>query len=239
MTIAGMQPYLFPYIGYFQTINCAEYFVIADNAQFIDQGWINRNRILVHEKPHMITVPLIKDKTHLKINERYFASEFNQKYKNKILKSIHHAYCKAPNFKLCYDLIESILMYNSDNVADFTYNSLREICSYLDIKTALILQSELNTPSGLDAQDTIIYICRKFNAKICINAIGGMELYSAKKFRENNVTLKFIKTKESLEYKQFNNKFVPNLSIIDVMMFNYVNDIRKMLTDYDLIDGIN
>lgn len=239
MKIAGMQPYLFPYIGYFQIIYAADRFVIADNAQFINRGWINRNRILVDDKAHMITAALTKDCSHLKINERFFTNEFNEKGKKKILKTIHHAYKKAPNFKICYDLVESILMYNNNNVAEFTKNSLKEICSFLEIETLVLTQSELDIPSQLEAQDTVIQICKKLNATRCINAIGGMQLYSAKEFEKNGVDLKFIKIKEAFKYKQFNDQFIPNLSIIDVMMFNSQMETKKLLTEFDLIDGKN
>lgn len=237
MNIAGMQPYLFPYIGYFQIIKCTDRFVIADNLQYINQGWINRNRILVQNKIHMITAPIKKDKAHLKINERYFSTEFNEKSKKKFLKTIHHAYREAPNFRDAFELIEFIIMYQNSNVAAFTYNSIKEICSFLDIKTSLMLQSELPIPENQNAEESVIHICKLLNAKRCINAIGGRELYSAENFRENGIKLEFIKTRESLRYAQFNDVFVPDLSIIDVMMFNTKDEILELLDEYDLIEG--
>lgn len=237
MDISVMQPYLFPYIGYFQMINCADYFVIGDNYQFIKGGWINRNRILINDTEHMITIPMLKDSAYLGIDKRYLAND--PCGRDKILKTIFNTYRRAPHFESCFELVEKILKFSNNNVAEYIHNSLQEVCYYCDIKTPFLIKSELNLPTDLDAQDTIIYICNKLNGDRYINAIGGIELYSAKKFRENGITLKFIKTKESLEYRQFNNKFVPNLSIIDVMMFNSVSEIQKLLTEYDLIDGKN
>lgn len=237
MDIAGMQPYLFPYIGYFQLINLVDCFVIADNLQFINQGWINRNRVLVHGREHLITFPIKKDSAFLKINERYFFDNADQRDSKKILNMLNHAYRKAPNFETCYSLIEVILKFENKNVAKFTTNSLKEICVYLDIKTKFIIESELKMPLDLSAQERIVQICKKLGADRCINAIGGVELYSAKAFEENGVTLKFMKTKESLRYKQFNENFVPNLSIIDVMMFNSQKAIKKLLGEFELING--
>lgn len=237
MDIAGMQPYLFPYIGYFQLINLVDCFVIADNLQFINQGWINRNRVLVHGREHLITFPIIKDSAYLSINERYFVDDSKEKYKGKILNTLNHAYRKAPKFDTCYALIEEILNFENKNVAKFIINSLELICTYLDIKTKLVVESEFTIPSELGPQDRIIYLCRKLGADRCINAIGGIELYSVKEFQENGLTLEFIKTKTSLNYKQFNYKFVPNLSIIDVMMFNSVIEIRSLLGEFELLGG--
>lgn len=239
MDISIMQPYLFPYIGYFQLINCSDYFVVADNVQFIKRGWINRNKILINGKAHMITVPVIKDSAFLDIKERCFIDDPDAKFRNKTLNTIYHAYHKAPNFDECYELVRKILNFSNTNVVKYNYNSLEKICSYLDIKTIFLKESELNAPSELSYQDTAIYLCNKFNAERYINAIGGTQLYSAKKFRENGIKLKFVKTRETLIYKQYGSDFVPGLSIIDVMMFNSREEIRQLLTEYDLIDGNN
>lgn len=239
MDVSMMQPYLFPYIGYFQMINCSDYFVISDNVQYIKRGWINRNRILLDGHAHMITLPVVQHGAFLKINERYFVNDANNQGKVQMLKTIDHAYRKAPNFKDSYELIERVLDFSNNNVAAFLNNSLKEICQYIGIKTPILIKSKLNPPAGLDHQDSIIHVCNKLNADRYINAIGGTELYSAQRFRENGLSLKFIKTRESLNYKQFKNNFVQNLSIIDIMMFNSPAEIRELLTEYDLIDGSN
>ncbi|WKY46924.1 WbqC family protein [Eubacteriaceae bacterium ES3] len=239
MNISIMQPYLFPYIGYFQMINCSDYFVIDDEDQYIKRGWINRNRILVDGKDYMITLPVVKDNYRLGINERYYVDDPDNKIEEKFLKTIEHAYKKAPNFGACYELIKEILRFDNKNVAEFTGNSLNKICRYLEIETPMRYQSEINPPKNLDYQDSVIYICKEMEASCYINAIGGTELYSNRVFDENDLTLKFIKTRESLEYKQYWNTFIPNLSIIDVMMFNSLEEIKALLTEYDLISGKN
>lgn len=239
MVISIMQPYLFPYIGYFQMISCSDYFVIADDVQFIKKGWINRNRILVNNEPKMITLPLNNDHYYLNINERYFENKSEGKGQSSFLNKIYNAYHKAPEFNYCYPLVERIIKYENYNVAEYLTNSLIEICAYLDIGTEFLIESDLAPPPELDTQESIIYVCKKLNATCYINAIGGTELYSARKFRDNNIALKFIKTNGALLYKQFYNKFVPGLSIIDVMMFNSQTETKKLLKEYHLIDGKN
>lgn len=239
MDISIMQPYLFPYIGYYQMINGSDYFVIADDVQFIKKGWINRNRILLNGEPSLITLPLNRDSTYLKIYERSFENQAGSKRRITFLNKIVNSYHKAPEFTNVYPLIEKIMSFENYNVAEFLHNSIKEICLYLDISTKIIVESTLNLPSELDYQDSIIYVCKELKAKRYINPIGGMDLYSRRKFEENSIELKFIKTRETLDYRQFYNKFVPNLSIIDVMMFNPRADIKAILTEYDLIDGRN
>lgn len=237
LDISIMQPYLFPYICYFQMINCSDVFVVADDLQFIKGGWINRNCILMDNAAMLITLALVKGSSRAMINERCFVDESHCSGKNMMLNKICNAYRKAPYFNECYELIEKILNYGNNNVAEFVYNSLKKVCAYLNITTILLRESKFDSPPGLDAQDKIIYICKELKAKRYINAIGGIELYSAKKFEENGLKLKFIQCRETLEYKQFKKPFVPGLSIIDVMMFNSVDEIQKLLTEFDLVDG--
>ena len=61
-----MQPYLFPYIGYFQLIHSSDEFIIYDNIEYTKKGWINRNRILFNGSPQIFTIPLKKDSDFLK-----------------------------------------------------------------------------------------------------------------------------------------------------------------------------
>jgi hypothetical protein len=239
MKIAIMQPYLFPYIGYFQLINCADVFVIHDNVQYIKGGWINRNRVLINDKAAMTTFPIKKDSTFQHINKRYFVPELNHQVKSKFLKKINFSYHRAPHYLECLALIDEILSNENLNVADFVEFSLRKICTYLEIDTPILLESEMELPGGLKAEEKIIHVCKNLKGDCYVNAIGGMSLYSASHFTESGITLKFIKTNESLKYKQFNEPFIPGLSILDVMMFNSKAEIKNLLEEYDLIDGLN
>ena len=77
-------------------------------------------------------------------------------------------------------------------------------------------------------------INKKLNSTIYINAIGGQELYDKDVFLDSGIELKFIKTLP-YEYKQFNNEFVPNLSIIDILMFNSKEEVNLLLNKYELV----
>lgn len=237
MDISIMQPYLFPYIGYYQMIKCSDIFVVADDVQYIKKGWINRNRILLNGEAEMITMPLKSASSFLNINERYFSNHPDSKGRRTFMNKIENSYYKAPEFSVVFPLLERIINFENNNVADFLINSIKVICQYLDIKTELLVESDFNLSPVLHYQDTVIHICKELKAKRYINSIGGMDLYSNKKFKENDIHLKFIKTRESLKYRQYYDKFVPNLSIVDVMMFNSPQKIQTMLTAYDLIDG--
>jgi len=229
MTVAIMQPYLFPYIGYWQLLNAVDTFVIYDDVNFIKQGYINRNSILVGDKVQKITLEVIGASSNRMINKVEVGN--NTK---KLLKSINQAYKKAPEYETVFPLIESILGNSENNLAKFLANSIQMISSYLEIDTKIIYSSDLEKDNNLRAQDKILDICKRLGASHYINAIGGQDLYSKEAFRTKDLELNFMQT-ELIEYKQFKNEFVPYLSIIDIMMFNSINKIREMLNRYELV----
>ncbi|WP_456390074.1 WbqC family protein [Hydrogenimonas sp.] len=229
MTVGSNQPYLFPYIGYWQLMNMSDAYVISDSMQYIKKGYVNRNNILVDGKRHLITLEVLGVKTGKNINEVMVGNN-----KKKILKSIFHAYKKAPYFEEVYPMIENIMNYDEKNLAKFLGHSIKKIAAYLDIKPKFIYLSDLQGETPLRAQARTIDICKRVNADHYINAVGGQKLYSKEDFAEEGIKLEFLQTGD-IKYKQFGNEFVPNLSIIDVMMFNSQDETKKMLGECTLI----
>lgn len=230
MKIAIMQPYFFPYIGYFQLINAVDKFIVYDDVNYIKQGWINRNRILLNNNAFFLTVQLKGASSFKKINE----IEININ-KSKLLKTIYQAYNRAFYFNEVYKLIESIIRFNESNLARFVLNSLFEISKYLNINSIFLISSEICIAPELKGQERILKICRQLDASNYYNAIGGVNLYSKAKFLQDNVKLKFIRPK-SIIYNQFDGEFIPNLSIIDVLMFNPKERVIQMLNEYELLE---
>ncbi len=234
MKVAIMQPYFMPYIGYFQLMNSVDTFVVYDNIQFSKKGWINRNRILVNGQDQFISIPLKKDSDYLNVNQRFLSADFN-KEGIKILNKIKGTYGKAPFFNSVFPLIEEVLNFANNNLFDFIYNSLECINSFLGIKCKLVKSSELGfNIEEFKGQDKVIEICNHLNAKIYINPIGGLDLYNKADFKNKNIELSFLKSKP-IVYNQYLNEFVPWLSIIDVLMFNSVEDVNIMLNKYDVV----
>ena len=231
--LAIMQPYIFPYIGYFQLINSVDEFIIYDNIQFTKKGWINRNRILANGKDQLITIPLKKDSDYLDIVEREL-SESWEKDKNKILNVIKSSYNKAPYFQEAFNIIRECLNNPERNLFKFIYDSIILINEYLEIKTPIVISSSINADHALKSQDKVLSLCKAQKADVYINSIGGVKLYDKEIFRHNEIELNFIKS-NPIEYKQFKNEFVPWLSIIDVLMFNSKDTIKNYLNEYTLI----
>ena len=232
MKVGIMQPYFFPYIGYWQMMNAVDRYVIYDDVNYINRGWINRNRILVNGEAQYCNLRLSKASQNKLINEIQLAND--RKARNDLLSTVRHAYGKAPEFEHAYPLIERILGLEEDNLARFLQIHMEWIAEYLGIQTEFVLSSELKKDSGLRGEEKILHICKLLGADTYVNAIGGQELYSKERFREENIDLRFLKT-GGIEYTQFKNTFVSNLSIIDVMMFNSKSRIQELLREYELI----
>ncbi len=228
-----MQPYFLPYIGYFQLINAVDEFVIYDNIEFTKKGWINRNRILVNGDDAYITIPVKKDSDYLDVCERYLAETWSSERK-KMLNRITESYRKSPYFEEAYPVIEKIMLFEDGNLFKFIYNSVCNIMGYLSVKTSLIVASSININHSLKSEKKVIEICKSRQADSYLNPIGGLELYSKGNFSQVGIELQFLKAQD-ISYKQFENEFVPWLSIIDVMMFNSRDQIRKLLDKKVLI----
>jgi hypothetical protein len=229
MKIAIMQPYLFPYIGYFQLIKSVDKFVVYDDVNYIKQGWINRNRILLNNKDFLLGLNLEGASSFKLINEINVGSNTV-----KILKTIEQAYLKAPFYLEIFPLVQSILLQKEQNLARYIYNQLSWLCQYLDIKTEFVFSSTIDKDNALRGQDKVISICKKLGGHTYVNSSGGQDLYSKIDFSRHQLDLLFVKSR-MISYPQYNNEFIPWLSIIDVLMFNSKDQVKLFLDEYDLI----
>jgi hypothetical protein len=232
MKVGIMQPYFFPYIGYWQLMSSVDKYVIYDDVNYIKGGWINRNKILMNGKSKMINLKMKGASPNKLINEVFVAKD--EIYNRKLLRTIEYCYKKAPYFSNVFPLVEEIILYNEEVLSTYLENSIRKIAKYLEMNTEIILSSDLNKDNSLKGQDKIIEICRILGATEYYNAKGGINLYSKEIFDYNGIKIRFIETK-LFEYFQHINKFEPNLSIIDVLMFNSKEEVKELLSLYHLI----
>lgn len=233
MIIGGNQPYFIPYIGYWQLMNAVDAYVIADDLQYIDHGWVNRNRILTNKTNEtFFNLELEKAPYTNAINERNISNVFNPKKK---LSMIQSSYGKAPFAQDGMQLMESILFYPERNLGDFLVHSINCIKDYLEIKTPLYLGSDLGMNPDFHREEIVYQRCRQLNADSWYNAIGGQALYDPEEFKKRGLRLGLLKTGD-VRYRQFGKEFIPNLSIIDVIMFNSKDAIFEMLNQYTVIE---
>jgi hypothetical protein len=232
-TVGIMQPYLFPYLGYFQLIRECDVFVWLDDVQYIKRGWINKNRILLGGNAHEFVFSVRKGAQKLSINERWYSESFPDEA-GKLLKTLHMAYHKAPLYEPGRELITRLLSTDERNVSEFNCGTLEALCAHLGITPEFTRSSRISGVSGLRGEERIMGIVKALDGDRYVNAIGGTSLYSYDQFARAGLTLKFLKSGDG-RYAQFGAAFVPHLSIVDVLMFTDSASLSRLLTDYRLL----
>lgn len=223
MKLGIMQPYILPYIGYFQLIKSVDFFLVCDNMQYTKKGWINRNRILQNGKDAFFTLPLKNAPQSAHIADREIAPDFNAEH---LLQQFTHAYQRSPYFEEALPLLQSIMRHNDLNLFNFNLNSIREVCKHLGIQTRIGKTSDAPINHDLKKEDKVLALCQAMGAQTYINSIGGRELYNKERFKQNGVSLDFLET-TPFQYKQFKNEFIPWLSMVDILMFNPIETIKQ------------
>lgn len=231
MKLAIMQPYFVPYIGYWQLLNVVDRFVIYDDVTYIKGGWINRNRILINGKPSYITIPLYKASSYNRICD--IAMQSSPIWRRKMIKSIEYTYQKAPFFAKVFPIIEEMICYETDNLADFLANQLRAMTKFMGLETEFVMTSRCYQNNNLTGLDRILDICKREDARIYINPQGGQELYDTETFRSASINLRFL-VMDSIQYKQRAAGFTPYLSIIDALMEIGPLGVEQHLNKFDL-----
>jgi hypothetical protein len=216
MRVAIMQPYFFPYIGYWQLIKAVDRFVILDNVSYIKQGWVNRNRLLINGSPAWWTLPLKRASSNRRIDELEVVQ--NPGVCRKLLNAVYLNYKSAPYFGKIFPMLESMLLSDIHRLSPFLRCHMLEVCRLLNIDTELVDLSDVPEVEPMTGQDRILALCKALNADVYVNLPGGRELYSAECFESAGIRLEFI-LPDTQPYNQHRTRdFVPNMSIIDMLM---------------------
>ena len=253
MKLAIMQPYFFPYIGYFQLIDSVDEFIVYDKVNFINFFYVSRNCILINKKPYLINVPLSAKSSFKKICDIKIKDD--DEWRKKFLLDIYMSYKKAKYFRDVYAIAEMVINAPHEKLSELNYLGIKLVCDYIGITTKISLSNHiydeleeklenkyfnessfpnLKFKNWEQKSVRIVEICKFKKAGVYINTIGGINLYSKEEFAKNDIELKFIKTKEVL-YQQFGNEFFPNMSIIDVLMHNGKENTLELIKKYSLV----
>lgn len=230
MKLAVMQPYFFPYLGYFQLIHAVDRFVIYDDVNFIKKGWINRNFILMQCQPQRVTVPVSRASQYKTIADTFLTVDAS--WRDKLLKTLHQAYAKAPYFEPIYAMAEWVIQTNSKSIAELATTSIQAVNDYLGLTTEIRPSSRIYGNHSLEGAARILDICKRENATAYYNLPGGEALYEPTAFAARGIELHFIQPGEP-RYQQFDCPFVPRLSILDALMFNAPEKVRELLCCYE------
>jgi hypothetical protein len=236
MKIAIMQPYFFPYLGYFSLIKHTDQFVLLDEVQFIRHGWIERNRILKQDGEWLyIKVPLIKSGRDSLIKECRINGD--QNWEERIFSQMVTYKKIAPYYNEVVDLLKEVFSKNYQTITELNREALELVCTYLSIKCNINVFSDMNLDIDEPAKpdDWALNICKAIGGvEEYWNPPGGADLFDRAKYENQKIRIFFPKV-NIIPYNQKRKLFIPALSILDVMMFNSVEDIHSMLDNYDFL----
>tara|TARA_R110000868_G_scaffold408357_1_gene691402 strand:+ start:4545 stop:5225 length:681 start_codon:yes stop_codon:yes gene_type:complete len=226
MKIGVMQPYFFPYLGYFQLIDAVDVYVNLDHVSFMKTSYMTRNTL---KNNTSINIPVLngsQNKTCVEVN-----TLADEKWFKKFERTLELLYKKENNYQIILDEIilpwkNSILSINRPvSISEFNFSAIYYICKYLNIEKRFYSSGGITTRKKNEGlQD----ITKYFKGDTYINAIGGQKLYSKEDFESQEIDLIFIKMGEV----KFDN---PYSSILD-LLFRYDKEfIKNELKNYTLI----
>ena len=228
-SVAVMQPYFFPYLGYFQLFAHVDVFVVHDDTQYVKQSWINRNRILEHGVAAYLTLPVVRGSHRRLICETRLHEP--RRHQRKLLERIRQAYRAAPHFDSMSAFLEQLFPGDDETVASFNVRALSALQELLGLRTRVVLASERAYPRCRTAQERVIRICLDQGGARYVNPIRArsLGLYDQAAFNAAGLELSYLSTKADIRYDQHGGPFVPDLSVIDVLMFNSTDQTRELL----------
>lgn len=237
MSVGIMQPYFFPYIGYYSLIEATDRFILFDPVQFIRHGWIERNRILKPDSGwQYVQVPLIKASRDTLIRDMKIKPD--EKWRERIVAQLTHYKKRSPFYAQTLEVIREAITIDTESIVDLNAHVLKTTCDYLGIPLNCQIFSEmhLEIEPVAHAGEWALNICKAVGVDHYINPSGGTEIFKPAQFEAAEIKLSFLKNNLP-SYSQRRGAFEPGLSIIDVMMFNDSAAVTQMINDYELTNG--
>jgi len=234
-TLALMQPYLLPYVGYFALVAATDHFVAFDAPQYIKGGWINRNRVLHPEQGwRYIGVPVAKAPHDTPIRDARIATG---RWKRRILGQLDHYRRFAPFYDQVVVLLDEALDESATHIGPLAVGALRVVCRYLELHLSCTTWSELDLDirPARHAGDWSLALCEATGAAGYVNPIGGRDLFQPDDFAAAGVDLAFLQMRPAAYAQAPGRPFEPWLSIVDVLMFNTPAQARALVRGFDLV----
>jgi len=233
-SVVLMQPYFFPYLGYYSLIDKADIFVVCDEVQYIRQGWMNRNRILSHDTEFSyVSMPVIKAPQKTAIKDIRIDQQLP--WKTKLRQDLTRYRNHGCYYKDAMEVIEACLAYETDSLTAFHVNSIKQVMAYVGIVGHIEVLTEMNLklPEIQSADEWGLYVTKALGGKTYYNPPGGMCFYSSQKYTQNAVDILFV-TNKLAPYNQGRDYFVSGMSIIDAMMFLSPSEILEQVKNYEV-----
>jgi len=240
MKVAVMQPYFFPYLGYWQLYFNVDIWVILDEVQFRQFSWMRRNRLLNYSRTdscQYISVPVEAHSRKTPINMIKLNHEVLWQDEIMLQLARYRDYGSS-QYPEVEEIVKKIIYTNDSSLLNMLTAILAEISKYLGMQTRHILSStiEFDRNRVTSADEWSLLITEALQGDHYFNLPGGIDLYSREKFLGRGVNISFLAPDLKAYPQAPNHAFIPGLSIIDVLMFNPVEEVCRMIKqDFKLV----
>ena len=238
MRLGIMQPYFFPYLGHFSLIAASDEWIVFDVTQYTPKSWMNRNRVL-HPAGGCtwITVPLSNSSIHIRTREATILDPAAAR--RSVLGHLSH-YRRAPHYAAVLGLIEEAFADDDPSLVRLNVRALASVCGYLGLpfRPRICSGLDLALPTGLGPGDWAPAICAALGATSYVNPVGGKDLFDPLPFSARGLSLYFLQA-HAFTYATTGLAFEPNLSILDVLMWNPPAAVLAAIKRYELVEAVD
>jgi hypothetical protein len=231
-SVAVMQPYFIPYLGYFQLMHACDVFIFLDDAQYVKQSWINRNRLFVGERVDYYTIPVKSHRSIARINE-IILTDNHALHVNGLLRKFDRTYRKTPFFEETRDILEGVLKVDDATFSGYVGGGLGYLANKLEVTAYSKLASESSIDKGLKGQQKVLSLVESAGGDTYINLPGGRTLYKSSDFDSRGLKLRFINPHLPDRYESASSS-LSRLSIIDTLAHYGVEKTITLVSDYGI-----
>lgn len=234
LTVSLMQPYLFPYMGYFDLLTFSDTFVFYDDAAYSKNSWYNRNRIAGIAEPwDYLGVAVRKAPLGTPTSEILLAQK--SKDFQTVLRQLER-YSKAPHYRAVRELVCCVFEASGETLASLAMASVLACAKHIGLECQILRSSEINYDRTGKALEKILGICKAQNAHAYLNLSGGRALYHPEDFSADGLALHFCRP-EPVTYETAERQFEANLSVLDGLMWMSPEQVRRKLMERTPIDA--
>ena len=213
MLVGIHQPHYLPWLRYFEKIARCDVFVVLDNIQFTKNGWQNRNKVKTAAGPSVLTVPVAAGLGDT-LDRAAIAPD--TPWRRKHWRTIEQAYGKAPHFDAYAPVLAGIYGQNWDLLNVLNRHMLDRFANWLGIETRIVYASDLDIPGA--ATQRLVNLVKAVGGDAYYTGAFALDEYlDAALFREAGIALRVQEWRAPV-YPQLHGAFVPDLSIIDLLM---------------------
>jgi hypothetical protein len=217
--VAAHQPTFLPWLGLFDKLVRADVLVLLDDVQAPRSGagsWINRVRVLVGGEARWVTVPILRAHGRLQLVREVRIDE-TQDWRERIVRTVRHAYSRAPRFGDLFPLVEELIRRDESTIAAYNELNLQRVMSALDLRAArLVRSSELETGDSRGTE-LLVALTRAVGGTTYLSGDGSQGYLEPEDFAGSGVELGYQEYQHP-RYPQGTGDFVPGLSVVDALL---------------------